>query len=90
MRVTQSCRTRRSLVPMAGVGNMLNWELFNSWYEEEFLARGNKAVEGKLPACGGCARSLVMRARLSVHVARLPVSLCHTYRILLCCRRAGT
>ncbi|KAG1662580.1 hypothetical protein FOA52_003959 [Chlamydomonas sp. UWO 241] len=43
----------RSLVPMAGVGNMLNWELFNSWYKEEYVARGKGVVEGELLACDG-------------------------------------
>ncbi|KAG1662582.1 hypothetical protein FOA52_003961 [Chlamydomonas sp. UWO 241] len=43
----------RSLVPMAGVGNKLNWELFNSWYKEEYVAHGKGVTEGELPACDG-------------------------------------
>jgi hypothetical protein len=43
---------RRSLIPLAGAGTMLNWELFNSWYDNDF---SRYVEEGDVPDCGGCA-----------------------------------
>ncbi|KAG1681289.1 hypothetical protein FOA52_007335 [Chlamydomonas sp. UWO 241] len=52
----------RSLVPMAGVGNMLNWEVFNSWYLERF---DNGVEECMLPICDGMGPE-VLRAGVGV------------------------
>ncbi|KAG1664611.1 hypothetical protein FOA52_004486 [Chlamydomonas sp. UWO 241] len=40
----------RSLLPLAGVGTMLNWELFNSWFQMDYR---RYVDEGVVPASAG-------------------------------------
>ncbi|KAG1676140.1 hypothetical protein FOA52_004980 [Chlamydomonas sp. UWO 241] len=65
---TDSLCACMSLVPLSGVGTMLNWELFNSWYKQEYEAEG-AVKEGVVPACGPATADDVLSA-LMKQVAR--------------------
>ncbi|KAG1667787.1 hypothetical protein FOA52_010824 [Chlamydomonas sp. UWO 241] len=52
----------RSLLPLAGIGTMLNWELFNNWFQMDYR---RYVDEGVVPACAGIGPE-VLPARAGV------------------------